>query len=99
MDLTSSDDSFVAQIHRLEDEKQQLEKKLQAARDTAENFREEKENHQSLLEKSTQQTAQWKSIAERYKDTAVAIDKLLRSLNTEVFYPDDSALVEDMPGE
>lgn len=70
---------------------------MQAARDTVEDIKEEKENLQSLLEKSTQQAAQWKSVAERHKDIAVAIDKLLRSLNTDICCPNDSVCVEDMP--
>lgn len=80
-------DSFVAQIHRLEDEKQQLEEKLQVACSAIEVAREEREELRSRLEKSDQQAAQWKLVAERYQDVAVAIRKLLENLDANVHCP------------
>lgn len=96
--MTPSDDSFVAQIRRLDAEKEQLEKELQAARDKVEEMREEKENLMSLLDKSSQQVVQWKSEAEHYRDFAVAIDRMLRSLNTNNCRSDDSVCVENLCG-
>lgn len=93
-----SDDSFVAQIRRLNDEKQQLEKELQEARDTVEEIREEKENLMSLLDKSTQQAVQSKANAEHYRDFALAIDRLLKSLNNNVCRFDDSVCAEKWCG-
>ena len=56
----------MAQIHRLEDEKQQIEDEFQEACETVKDLREEKEKLQSLLEKSLQKA---KSIAEHHKDS------------------------------
>lgn len=57
---------FVTQIHRLEDEKQQIEEKLQEACETVKGLREEKKKLQFLLKTSLQEA---KFFAENRKDS------------------------------